>query len=116
MTSLFEESRRRISKVSRLRKAIKLLKGSTFNNNIKMYYRKNAFVYQGNCIKWSKPWWCKIIAYLLSLVFVCISIFYVIIKAITLGDHKTTKWLITLILGLILENICIAPLKVLFLF
>jgi hypothetical protein len=41
-----------------------------------------------------------------------VSLFFIIVKAITLGDFKTTKWLITVIIGVVFENILIAPIKV----
>lgn len=41
------------------------------------------------------------------------SIFFIIVKAITLGNQKTTKWLITTIIAFLSENIMIAPIKVL---
>jgi len=112
LIGLFEDSRSRISNVTRLRTAIKNLKGSLFNNKIKMFHQRNAFIYQGFCINWSKPWWCKIIAYLLAFMFIIVSIFFIIVKAINLGDFKTKKWLITVILGIIFENVFIAPIKV----
>jgi hypothetical protein len=111
LIGLFEESRSRISNVTRLKRAIKNLKGSLFNNKIKMFHQRNAFIYEGYCINWSKPWWCKIIAYLVAIVFSFVSIFFIIVKAITLGNHKTTKWLITVILGIIFENILITPIQ-----
>jgi hypothetical protein len=42
-----------------------------------------------------------------------VSIFFIIVKAITLGNQKTTKWLITTIIAFLSENIMIAPIKVL---
>jgi len=69
LIGLFEDSRSRISKVTRLRRVIKELKGLLFNDKIKMFYQRNAFIYEGYCINWSKPWWCKIIAYILAFLF-----------------------------------------------
>jgi hypothetical protein len=115
LIGLFEESRSRISNVTRLRTSIKNLKGSLFNKKIKMYYQRNAFIYQGYCINWSKPWWCKIIAHLVAIIFTFVSIFFIIVKAISLGNHKTTKWLITVVLGIIFENILVEPIKVCYL-
>ena len=45
--------------------------------------------------------------------FALVSIFFIIAKAITLGNQKTTKWLITTIIAFLSENIMIAPIKVL---
>ena len=52
------------------------------------------------------------VTYLLSFIFAIVSIFFIIIKAITLGDQKTFEWLITIITGLLSENILISPIKV----
>ena len=112
LIGLFEDSRSRISKVTRLRRVIKELKGLLFNDKIKMFYQRNAFIYEGYCINWSKPWWCKIIAYILAFLFTFLSIFFIIVKAVSLGDFKTTKWLITVILGILFENILIEPIEV----
>jgi hypothetical protein len=77
-----------------------------------MFYQRNAFIYEGYCINWSKPWWCKIIAYILAFLFTFLSIFFIIVKAVSLGDSKTSKWLITVILGILFENILIEPIEV----
>jgi len=115
LIGLFQDSRSRISNVTRLRRAIANLKGSLFNVKIKMFHQRNAFIYESCCINWSKPWWCKIIAYLVAIFFTFVSLFFIIAKAISLGDHKTSKWLITVILGIIFENIFIEPIKVCYL-
>ena len=77
-----------------------------------MFYQRNSFIYEGYCINWSKPWWCKIIAYILAFFFTFLSIFFIIVKAVSLGDFKTKKWLITVILGILFENILIEPIEV----
>ena len=77
-----------------------------------MFYQRNSFIYEGYCINWSIPWWCKIIAYILAFFFTFLSIFFIIVKAVSLGDFKTKKWLITVILGILFENILIEPIEV----
>ncbi len=104
----------RISHVARLRSEIKKLKGLLYNNEMKKIKNRNAFINESFYIKWSMPWWYKIIAYLLSFIFALVSIFFIIVKAITLGNFKTTKWLITVIIGIVSENIFIEPIKVCF--
>lgn len=40
------------------------------------------------------PWWCKIIAYILSLIIVTVCLFFTISRGISFGDDKVQDWLI----------------------
>jgi len=58
-------------------------------------------------------WWWIFIAYGLSLSFIGISMFFIIIRGIQFGDVKTQQWLTSLIIGLF-SSICLTqPLKIL---
>lgn len=59
------------------------------------------------------PWWCLILAYILSFLMVATSVFFILIKSVQYGDVKTRLWL-----GSILSSFCASvlltqPLKVL---
>ncbi|CAF3678781.1 unnamed protein product [Rotaria sordida] len=59
------------------------------------------------------PWWCLILAYILSLLMVITSVFFIIVRSVEYGDSKTRRWL-----GSILASFCASvfltqPLKVL---
>ena len=58
------------------------------------------------------PWWFKIFAYLLSMVFAGVSLFFVIIKGIEFGDEKATKWLTSLIISFLSSILLTQPLQV----
>ena len=45
----------------------------------------------------SLPWWCKVVAYFLSILFSGISLFFIVIKGIALGDEMVSKWLTSLL-------------------
>ncbi|CAF3412739.1 unnamed protein product, partial [Rotaria socialis] len=62
--------------------------------------------------KFLLPWWCLIIAYILSLVFIGVSITFIIQKSISIGDLKTRKWLTSILVSFI-SSICLTqPFKV----
>ena len=58
------------------------------------------------------PWWCKIIAYIISFVFACVSLFFVIIKGLTLGNEKVTKWLTSLIISFFSSMLLTQPIQI----
>ena len=104
---LFRKSSMRITKSDKLKNAMKKIKGNSkivhpINNKNKK--NKNKVL----------PWWCRIIAYLLCLLISVISIFFIIVKGISLGNDKTTQWLTSIILSLFSSLIIIQPLQVSF--
>ena len=58
------------------------------------------------------PWWFKIIAYLISFLFACISIFFVIVKGIEFGNDKVAKWLTSLIISFLSSILLTQPIQV----
>lgn len=58
------------------------------------------------------PWWCKIIAYILSLIFTAVSLFFIITKGITFGDEKVSKWLGSFISGIFSSLLITQPIQV----
>ena len=65
-------------------------------------------------VKWqfTLPWWCKIIGYVLSVIFVGVSIFFVIVKGITFGDEKCRKWLTSFIVSILTSCFITQPIQV----
>ena len=112
---LFRKSTNKITKSDRLKKAMKIIKKSSFlsfNNQ-----KKSELVKQENKRKlFALPWWFKIIAYSLSFLISLVSIFFIIIKGISLGNEKTTKWLTTIVISLFSSLILIQPLEVYFIY
>ncbi|UJR24498.1 hypothetical protein I4U23_005873 [Adineta vaga] len=59
------------------------------------------------------PYWCIYIAYSLSLLFVGISILFILARGIELGDLKVQKWLTSIVTGLF-SSICLTqPIQIL---
>ena len=63
--------------------------------------------------KISFPWWCKIGAYLLSFLFIGVSIFFILIKGIEFGDAKVAKWLTSLLISFLTSVLLTQPVQVL---
>jgi polycystin 1L2 len=62
--------------------------------------------------KLSFPWWFKIIGYLLSAVFMAVSVFFIIVRGIEFGDEKVKKWLTSLLVSFISSIFLTQPVKV----
>ncbi len=60
----------------------------------------------------SFPWWCKIIAYVLSFMFAFVSLFMVWIKGLLLGNDEVTKWVTSLVVSLFSGVLFTQPLQV----
>ncbi|RNA30185.1 polycystic kidney disease 1-like 2, partial [Brachionus plicatilis] len=58
------------------------------------------------------PWWCKIIAYVLSAIFMGVSIFFIIIQGINLGDEKVKKWLTSFVTSILSSILLTQPIKI----
>lgn len=58
------------------------------------------------------PWWCKIIAYVLSAIFMGVSIFFIIIQGINLGDEKVKKWLTSFLTSILSSILLTQPIKI----
>ena len=58
------------------------------------------------------PWWCKIIAYLLSFACMFVSIFFIVIKGIEFGDEKVRKWITSLLVSFLTSVLLTQPIQV----
>lgn len=58
------------------------------------------------------PWWCLIIAYILSYFAIGVSILFIIARGIEFGDEKTQKWLTSILTGFFSSIIITEPIKV----
>jgi hypothetical protein len=58
------------------------------------------------------PWWCKIIAYILSFIFAFLSLFFIVIKGISFGDEKVNKWITSILVSFVSSVLLIQPLQV----
>ena len=106
LVQLFRRSKQRPSKeneLSFLQKTLINLKRGKQSEISMMKKRKSS---------WKFPWWCLYLGYILSFIFIGISIFFIIIRGIQFGDLKTQKWLISLIIGFFSSIFFTQPLKV----
>ena len=60
------------------------------------------------------PWWCKIIGFILSFIFMAVSVTFVIFYGIQFGDLKCQKWLTSLLISFFTSIFLTQPLKVYF--
>ena len=63
-------------------------------------------------VAFSFPWWCKMVAYVLSFLFTAVSIFFIIMKGISFGNDKCTKWLTSILVSLFTSMAITQPLQV----
>lgn len=47
------------------------------------------------------PWWCKIIAYIMSLAICGVCSFFIIVQGVQFGDEKVGKWLTSLVMSFV---------------
>ncbi len=117
LMQLFRKSKRRTNELKKIKK-----KNDEFDD-IKKVSGTNKQSSETNGVKTNKkntdakksfalPWWCKIIAYILSFLFVGVSIFFIIVQGITFGDEKVQKWLTSFISSIISSILLTQPIKV----
>ena len=63
--------------------------------------------------KFLLPWWCLIIAYILSFLMVAVSVAFILIRAVQYGDLKTRQWLGSILTSFFASVLLTQPLKVL---
>ncbi|CAF3361707.1 unnamed protein product [Rotaria sp. Silwood1] len=59
------------------------------------------------------PWWCLILAYVLSFLMVSTSVFFIIVRSVQYGDSKTRRWLGSILASFCASVLLTQPLKVL---
>ena len=105
LIQLFRKSRRRVTKSAKLKLAIEQIKGKILRGEIRKSSNKSK-------CELSFPWWCKIVAYLMSLIFASISVFFIVIKGISFGNDKSTKWLTSVVISLVSSLFITQPIQV----
>lgn len=74
--------------------------------------QRNISQNQSKQMKLTFPWWCIFLAYILSILSASLSIFFIIVRGIALGDLRTQKWLTSVVIGFF-SSVCVTqPLKV----
>jgi polycystin 1L2 len=113
LMQLFRKSKRRTNELKKIKKKNDefddITKGRdsnktpSINNDSKTTDVKKSF---------ALPWWCKIIAYILSFIFIGVSIFFIIVQGITFGDEKVQKWLTSFMSSVLSSILLTQPIKV----
>jgi hypothetical protein len=117
LMQLFRKSKRRTNELKKIKK-----KNDDFDDITKQESNKKHSINDQTKNKkvdekrsFAFPWWCKIIAYILSFMFIGISIFFIIVQGITFGDEKVQKWLTSFISSIISSIFLTQPIKVFYL-
>lgn len=76
------------------------------------YLRPESRILTTKKKQFTLPWWCKIIAYVLSVVCMLVCIFWILMKAIMLGEEKVGKWLTAFATSVFSDVLIKEPLKI----
>jgi len=63
--------------------------------------------------KFLLPWWCLILAYILSFLMVATSVLVIILRSVQYGDAETRQWLGSILTSFFASVLLTQPLKVL---
>ncbi|CAF0876239.1 unnamed protein product, partial [Brachionus calyciflorus] len=115
---LFRNSRRRTTQLAKLNKT---LDKTNKNNEMKITQfddlasRKTPTPHAEKTTKKKSkglPWWCKIIAYILSAICMGVSVFFIAMQGINLGDEKVRKWLTSFLVSVVSSVFLTQPIKI----
>ncbi|UJR07107.1 hypothetical protein I4U23_011395 [Adineta vaga] len=106
VVQLFRRLRSRRSYLSPLQETLSKLRPNWQTNVEKKKKNKCSLTF---------PWWFIFIAYGLCIMFVSVSILFIIARGIEFGDEKTQKWLISILSGFFSSILFTQPLKLLIL-
>ena len=59
----------------------------------------------------SFPWWCRIIAIVMSYITMLVSMFFIIVKGLEFGDAKVTKWVTSLVISFLTSVFLTQPIQ-----
>ena len=59
------------------------------------------------------PWWCRIIAMIMSYACMIVSIFFIIVRGLEFGNDKVTKWVTSLVISFITSVFLTQPIQAL---
>ncbi len=116
LIQLFKRSKRRVSRNDKLNKILHLNKPKTEKDEFKDINEENQPKPKPKrkLANFMLPWWCKIIAYILSFAIIGVSSFFIFVKGIALSNDTVAKWLSSLLVSIISSIVLVQPLKVSF--
>ncbi len=113
LVQLFRRSKRRTSRITKLRNTLDTLKVNDSSRNEKgENYVESKGEKKSKKGEFKFPWWFKIFAYILSFAFASVSLFFIIVQGITFGDEKVSKWLTSLLVSFLTSIFLTQPLQV----
>lgn len=115
LIQLFRRSKSRVSRKEMYKKKIDEINSSKSFTNINENVQNEVPEKDEKTKKKKRfefPWWCKIIAYILSVIFTGVSLFFIITKGIAFGDEKVSKWLGSFISGIFSSLLITQPIQV----
>lgn len=63
-------------------------------------------------LNFSLPWWCKLVANILSGACMFTAAFFIIVKGITMGQEQVNNWLVSLVFSFLTSAFITQTLKV----
>lgn len=104
LVALFRRSKaRQLRKVSPVGEAIQTIRAENYSPNVNSS-KSNKFLF---------PWWCTILAYILSFLVVATSITFILFRSAQYGDVRTRQWLGSILTSFFASILLTQPLKVL---
>jgi hypothetical protein len=104
LVQMFRSIKHRHSRISRIKEILNQDKRKTnVNSVIKVTQNK---------IQIKLPWWCKFVAYFISLLIAGSCLIVVTIKGIEFGDEKAAKWLTSLLFSFFCSILFTQPIQV----
>lgn len=114
LIQLFRRSKSRVPRNQMFKEKLDEIKGAKnltdLNNMEEKIPTENKKLKKKNKLEF--PWWCKIIAYTLSVIFTGVALFFIITKGIAFGDEKVSKWLGSFISGIFSSILITQPIQV----
>ena len=116
LVELFKRIKRRQSRLSKISEILNRppLNANDKESKWKEYNQKKEKFLEKRKKKFELkfPWWFRIFAYMLSFAFAGISLFFVIVKGLSFGNDKVTKWVTSIIVSFFTSVIFTQPIKV----
>ena len=111
LVEFFRRCRKRFTRSANIKKAIfdyKIIRDSSISdsgpvpNNKKISSTRKRLTF---------PWWCKILAYIVSFILAIISLFFILMKGISLNNQRATDWLTSIIMSISISLLLTQPLQ-----
>ena len=116
LIQIFQRTKRRNTRISQLKRilaqfsVIGHIQGSRGFEKVFEFIKKQ--IKSSPSPRLQFPWWFKYVAYGMACVMATVSLLFVIIKGIDLGEEKSTKWLGSILISLLSSIFIVQPLQV----